>query len=110
MASSKQVFRDYANVYRHPLHKGGEPPDNGDMEPRVAKLEALAEKTNDRLVAIERDVAIIKSNYATKEDIAALRGEMKTAVAEAKNSIIMWVVSAILLAQLLPSILKKLGM
>ena len=101
---------DMSSRLKRELQGAGEPPDNGGMEQRVAKLEALAEKTNDRLVAIERDVSIIKSNYATKEDVAALRGEMKAAVAEAKNSIIMWVVSAILLAQLLPSILKKLGM
>jgi hypothetical protein len=35
---------------------------------------------------------------------------MKSSVAEAKNSIIMWVVSAILLAQLLPAMLKKFGL
>lgn len=107
---TNKVVSLFAEDYLKALKSDGGPPDNGDMEQRVAKLEALAEKTNDRLVAIERDVAIIKSNYATKEDVAALRGDMKTAVAEAKNSIIMWVVSAILLAQLLPSILKKLGM
>lgn len=89
---------------------GGEPPDNGRMEPRIAKLESLAEKTSERLAAIEKDMAVIKSNYATKEDIAALRGDMKASVAEAKNSIIMWVVSTILLAQLLPAILKKFGL
>jgi len=31
-------------------------------------------------------------------------------VTDAKNSIIMWVVSAILLAQLLPALLKKFGL
>lgn len=81
------------------LRADGEPPDNGNMEARVAKLETLAEKTSERLTAIEKDVAVIKSNYATKADIA-----------EAKNSVIMWVVSAILLAQLLPAILKKFGL
>lgn len=68
------------------------------MEARIAKLEALADKTMERLGALERDVAVIKSNYATKADIS-----------EAKNSIVMWVVSAILLAQLLPGLLKKFG-
>lgn len=69
------------------------------MDQRVAKLEALAEKTGERLGVLERDIAVIKSNYATKEDVA-----------NAKNSIIMWVVSAILLAQVLPVLLKKLGL
>lgn len=88
-----------ADRFTSGLRKDGQPPDNGNMEARVAKLEALAEKTSERLNAIEKDVAVIKSNYATKADIA-----------EAKNSIIMWVVSAILLAQLLPAILKKFGL
>lgn len=82
---------------RRQLHKDGEPPDNGDMNTRVAKLEALAEKSDARLYAIEKDLAV-------------MRAEMKAAVAEAKNSIIMWVVSAILLAQVLPVLLKKLGL
>jgi hypothetical protein len=78
---------------------GGGPPYDGDMEARVAKLESIAEKTSERLATLEKDVAVIKSNYATKADVS-----------DAKNSIIMWVVSAILLAQLLPAILKKFGM
>lgn len=81
------------------IDNGGGPPHDGDMEARVAKLEHIAEKTSERLNALERDVAVIKSNYSTKADVS-----------EAKNSIIMWVVSAILLAQLLPSILKKFGL
>jgi len=79
--------------------------DDGGMEARVAKLEALAEKTGERLTGIEKDVAVIKSqldsfgkHYATKADVT-----------DAKNSIVMWVVSAILLAQLLPALLKKFG-
>lgn len=69
------------------------PPDNGDMEARVAKLEALAEKTSDRLAALEKDVAVIKSNYSTKADVS-----------DAKFSIIVWVVGTILLTQVLPAI------
>lgn len=99
----------FAN-FRNEVAPGGGPPYDGDMQARVAKLEAAAEKSGERLAVIERDLAVIKSNYATKEDVAALRGEIKAAVAEAKNSIIMWVVSAILLAQLLPALLKKLGL
>jgi hypothetical protein len=76
------------------------------MEPRIATLEQIAEKTAERLTALERDVAIIKANGATKADIS----ETKTAIAESRSSIIVWVVSAIFLAQLLPALLKKFGM
>jgi len=69
------------------------------MLKRIEKLEELSQKTSEKLTELERDVAVIKSNYATKADVS-----------DAKNSIIMWVVSAILLAQVLPSILKRFGM
>jgi hypothetical protein len=84
----------------------GEPPDNGDMEARVAKLEVIAEKTGERLASIDTRLVKIETrmdeftkHYATKADLT-----------DAKNSIIMWVVSAILLAQLLPVLLKKFGL
>ena len=44
------------------IDKGGKPPDDGDMEARIAKLE-------DELFSIKTDVAVIRSNYVTKEDL-----------------------------------------
>lgn len=94
------VFEFGKDPGMHPnVESGGQPPYDGGMEARIAKLEALAEKTGDRLAALERDVAVIRSNYSTKADVS-----------DAKSSIIMWVVSAILLAQLLPALLKKFGL
>lgn len=87
----------------------GGPPDvpadnalkNGDdenMEKRVEKLES-------ELASIKLDIGIIKANGATKSDIA----ETKAVVSEAKSTIILWVVTAIILAQILPGLLKKFG-
>lgn len=74
------------------IDNDGGGPHDPDMEARIKKLE-------EDLNAVKTDLAVIKSNYSTKADVS-----------EAKNSIIMWVVSAIFLAQLLPALLKKLGM
>lgn len=38
---------------------------------RVVRLESVAENTSEHLATIERDVAVIRSNYATKADMAA---------------------------------------
>jgi hypothetical protein len=55
----------------HPaaLAGGGEPPYDGTMEERVVKLE------ND-VSATRTDVALIRSNYATKIDVSDLRTEV----------------------------------
>lgn len=84
---------------------GGGLPGGDQMEARIGKLETLVDKVVERLDALERDVAVIKSNYATKADIAEVRAQ----ISDAKNSIVMWVVSAFLLAQILPALLKKFG-
>lgn len=95
-----------------------------DMNERVEKLEVVAKETSDRLYLLERDVAIVKANGATKADIAELRADLRaefkisiaelrveltSAIAEAKSSTILWVVGAIFLAQLLPMLLNRIG-
>lgn len=69
------------------------------MEKRIGKLEG-------RLAAIELDLGILKATCATKSDLA----ELKATVSEAKTTIILWVVSAVILAQMLPGLLKKFGL
>lgn len=81
---------------------GAQPPEPPEVSARIAKLEAIADKTGERLAGIEVRLAKLETRadtFATKADVA-----------EAKNSIIMWVVSAVLLAQLLPAILKRFGL
>jgi hypothetical protein len=64
------------------------------MDERVKKLEDLAEKSRSDMHAI--DLRLMKID--TRMDSFATRAD----VADAKNSIIMWVVGAIFVAQLLP--------
>jgi len=77
------------------IDKGAQKPDDGGMESRVKNLENFALETRDRLARMETRMEF----FATKSDI----GDTKTAIAEAKSSIIMWVVGAVFLAQLLPA-------
>jgi hypothetical protein len=64
--------------------------------------EASIQRLEDDVASIKVDIAFLKANSATKADIA----ELKALIAETKSSIIMWVMSAIILGQLLPSLLK----
>ena len=88
------------------------------MEQRVTKLESEME-------AIKLDLGILKATVATKTDlaeaiakvnadtrssIAEVKAETKAGIAEAKNAIIVWVVGSVFLAQLLPGLLRKLGL
>jgi ribosomal protein L29 len=54
--------------------------------------------------ATKADIAELRA--ATKADIAELRAANKAEIAEAKTAIILWVVGAIFISQLLPSLLK----
>lgn len=99
------VFDMSARLKRE-LRGNGEPPDNGSMEQRITKLEDLTTKMAENASAVEVRLTRIEA----KQDEFNKHFATKADVTDAKNSIIMWVVSAILLAQVLPSILKKLGL
>lgn len=53
------------------------------------------EKMEQDMQGVRTDVAVIKAGYATKADVS-----------EAKQSIILWIVSTLVLAQLLPPLIK----
>jgi hypothetical protein len=72
--------------------KGG---DDGEMEARITALEK-------DVAVIKVDVAVIKANGATKSDIA----DTKAVISDAKTSIILWVAGVVILAQVLPAVLK----
>lgn len=76
------------------------------MEACVAKLESLTEKAGERLAAIDLRLTRIE----VKQDEFTKHYVTKADLTEAQNSIVMWVVSAILLAHLLPAVLKKFGL
>jgi hypothetical protein len=71
------------------------------MEARVKVIENI-------LDAVKTDLAVIKSNYATKIDISETRtgiADVRTTVAEAKNQIIIWVVGAFVVTQVVPALI-----
>ena len=56
------------------------------MEARLSKLESLAEQALERISSLELDVAVIKSNYATREDIAKIREDL----AKMEGTLLKW--------------------
>lgn len=64
----------------------------------MSKLEEIVAAIDRRLNTLRKDVEVIKANYATKADVS-----------DAKNTIIMWVVGSVLVAQVLSPLIKALS-
>jgi predicted Zn-dependent protease len=62
-------------------------------------MDIQMKEIKDDLAVLNIEMAVVKANYSTKKDVA-----------EAKHSIVMWVVSTMFLVQLLPVMMKKFGM
>lgn len=72
-----------ASEFAKGVASGGGGGDNGDMEARVAKLESIAAKTSDGLIALDKDIGTIKSqmesfaeHYATKADLFEMKADL----------------------------------
>lgn len=73
-----------ADDYDTVTHGGGNGGGDGMLQ-RVKDLEKDVQQ-------MKTDIAVMRSNYATKSDVS-----------DAKNSIILWVVGAVVMAQLIPA-------
>lgn len=85
-----------ASEFAKGVASGGGGGDNGDMDARVTKLESFAEKTGERFNALELRLARIESKLDHLEKDSVTKDGMKASISDAKNSIIMWVVGAVL--------------
>jgi hypothetical protein len=72
--------------YDAPVNNHGNGGGGDDMLQRIRDLEKDTQQ-------MKTDLAVMRSNYATKADVS-----------DAKSAIILWVVGAVVLAQLIPAI------
>lgn len=84
------------------FHTGGEV-----MKARIEQYQDVLQILKDDLQTVKTDVAVIKSNYVSKSDLAVEIAAVRTEISEAKSGIIIWVVSAVFLAQFIPVFIQR---
>lgn len=84
--SRKDVLVEKTPEQPHTIKHGDGNGGGDDVIGRIKKLE-------DDVQSMKTDIAVMRSNYATKADVS-----------DAKTSIILWVVGAVVFAQLIPAI------
>ncbi|HCT3783561.1 TPA: hypothetical protein SMM97_002233 [Proteus mirabilis] len=65
------------------------------MTTKISNLAIDVSEMKDSITTLKTDIAVIKSNYAKKEDVAS-----------SANKIILWVVGAVVFSQIIPAIPK----
>lgn len=107
IGSRQLIVTDKAKVLSHPMAaliddridqklkgNGGGGGDMSDLERRVGSLEADMRIIRDNVHTLATDVAVIKSNYATKTDISDLRTEVSKEIHNQTR----WIIGAIFTA------------
>lgn len=85
-----EVKFDNVEIGRFPQHRGkgkGSSGGGDDMQERVKKLE-------EQVSSLMVDVAVIKSNYATRQDVEGVKSELHKAISAQTK----WVVASLFVA------------
>lgn len=95
MSNSRSHLRGVDSTYKEPaagLDRDGGGPHDPNMEARVAKLETTCQD-------LRESVAVMRSNYSTKADIASVGkdiSDVRTEMARVEATIIKWLIGTVL--------------
>ncbi|MGZ5201953.1 MAG: hypothetical protein ACXWC4_19510 [Telluria sp.] len=65
-----------------------------ELDVRVADLEASSQKTEGRMISLERDVGVLKMHCAGRADLAEAKAEILVKLAESENTLKTEIVTA----------------